>query len=89
MTKEQKGILKRYLMADKKDLLECYTTYSNKKAQAQNAILKEMFEAPKGRGYKIISYNGWMFTCGYLYTIDYVDHLVYHTPTRRVDIEIR
>ena len=88
MTKTEKNIFERYLMADKHDLIECYQTYSNRKALAQNDIMKEMFNMPNGRGFKIISYNTSMFTCGYMYSDEH-EHLVYHTPTKRLDIVVQ
>lgn len=62
------------------------TGCSNYKIQAENDIKQEMLNK-NGFGYRIISSNGFMFTCGYLYR-DENDNLilVYHSKTKRDEI---
>lgn len=61
------------------------TGCSNYKIQAENDIKQEMQEK-EGYCYKIISSNGFMFTCGYMINTDAGTILVYHSKSRRLEI---
>lgn len=55
------------------------------KERAENDIIREMVDN-NGYCYRIISSNGFMFTCGYMMNTENGTVLVYHTKTKRVEI---
>ena len=55
------------------------------KENAENDIIREMVDND-GYCYRIISSNGFMFTCGYMMNTEKGNILVYHTKTKRVEI---
>ena len=74
-------IYRSYENSDIYTVLNAYvTTPSIYKINAENAIIQEMIEN-NGHGYKIISSNGFQFSCGYLVDIDGIETLVYHTKS--------
>lgn len=67
---------------------DVYGRPSQYKEQAEEVILMEM-RGNNGYGYKVLTYNTMMFTCGYVYDdADGNTTLVVHTPSDRVEIEL-
>ena len=67
---------------------DVYGRPSTYKERAEERIIEEMLDND-GYGYKILTYNAQMFTCGYVYDdADGNATLVVHTPTERVEIEL-
>ena len=64
-------------------VLKAYRTRASVyKEAAEQDILLEMVNSG-GHDYRIISHNGFMFTCGYLVELEEGEALIYHTKTRR------
>lgn len=58
------------------------------KERAEEIIMMEM-RGNYGYGYKVLTHNAQMFTCGYVYDdADGNTILVVHTPSDRVEIEL-
>lgn len=84
--KEAYNIWKRYENSRIYSVNDAYKTRpSIYKENAEKEILQEM-HSKHGFCYRIISSNGFMFTCGYMINTDIGTILVYHTKTRRDEI---
>lgn len=83
--KEAYNIWKRYINSKVFGVHNAYTSCSYHKEDAENNIIREMVDN-NGYCYRIISYNGFMFTCGYMKDTENGQVLVYHTKTKRVEI---
>lgn len=85
--KTARSIYERFFDSETYNVVDAYKTRcSDYKISAENDIKAEMFKN-NGYAYKIISANGFMFTCGYLYRNENNDLiLVYHSKTRRDEI---
>lgn len=67
---------------------DVYGKPSYYKERAEETIMMEM-RRNHGYGYKVLTHNAQMFTCGYAYDrADGNTILVVHTPTDRVEIEL-
>lgn len=67
---------------------DVYERPSQANKRAEEAILLEMWRK-SGYGYRVITHNAQMFTCGYEYVTDFGDILfVIHTPTERVLVRV-
>ena len=72
-----------YERSDTTTVLQAYRTKpSQAKENAERAILQEMCENG-GTGYRILSHSGFVFTCGYLRTVDDVQVLTVHTKSNK------
>lgn len=87
MKKSENAILNRYLNSDKYGLDWCYDHCSRYKYIAESRIKDEM-ERAGGTGYKIISFSPMMFTCGYIVKRKEKQFLIYHTRTKKIEIEM-
>lgn len=84
--KEAYNIWKRYKNSRIHSVNNAYKTRpSIYKENAEKEIIQEMHEKD-GFCYRIISSNGFMFTCGYIMNTEKGSILVYHTKTKRVEI---
>lgn len=85
--------LKRLLNCDCESVTQAYKTPSTRKIGIEGYILNEM-RGLNGWGYRVLSHNGFIFTCGYLCemadqeTGEITVHMIIHTPTRRDDIDV-
>ena len=67
---------------------DVYGRPSHYKERAEEIIIMEM-RGKHGYGYKVLTHNFQMFTCGYVYDdADGNTTLVVHTPSERVEIEL-
>lgn len=93
MTKQQEQIINAYKRTDKRSIYECYKKPSNYKLNAEQTIKNEMVDY-NGFGYRVLTYNINKFTCAYKYskvnkyTGEVFETLVYHTPTKRLEINL-
>lgn len=86
--KEAYRIWKHYENSHIHAIRDAYKTKcSDAKQFSEIAIMSEM-NINDGYCYRIISANGFMFTCGYMMNTEKGTILVYHTKTKRVEILI-
>ena len=87
MTKREQGVIDSYIRSDKYNLHECYKSFSDRKWCAYKHVVNELLQ-DNGEGLKILSYNTFMFTAGYLVKIGEDKYLVRITPTKKELIKI-
>ena len=91
MTKARKNYYKKIYESKAGEysrVRDVYGKPSFYKERAEELIMTEM-RGNGGYGYKVLTHNTQMFTCGYAYD-DAAGNstLVVHTPTERVEIEL-
>ncbi len=85
-TKRAKGWIDSYFMSHKYSVRDCYTTRSYTK-EAIEARIKERIRNEGMTNYKVISYNGFYFTCGYM---DKTENILYvQTASNIFEIDLR
>ena len=89
MNKTEKAIVEAYQKSEYYGLYDCYAKPSIAKLDIQMSIIEEM-RWHKGFDFRILSFNTFMFTCAYRIDRDDkpTDILVYHSPAKRLIIEI-
>ena len=65
-TKKARALVQAYERSYNYELNQCYASYSHAKAVAEAHCRKKMFDMG-GYGFKILSFNSQVFTCGWLY----------------------
>ena len=72
----------RYILSDDTQLIDGYGRYSDKKTRAY-AYCRNLMLKYDGYDFRIISYNTFMFTCGFMFRNPATDELMfaYITPT--------
>lgn len=75
-------VYQRYTYSDDTQLMDVYGRYSDKKARAY-AYCRNLMLKYDGYDFRIISYNTFMFTCGFMFRDPATDELTfaYITPT--------
>lgn len=83
-----KMALVAYNLSTDTQLSDCYGTYSMAKQRAYNYCINQM-ENVDGWGFRIISHNVNIFTCGYKYVDSDTGVIMfrYITPTYEVSVE--
>ena len=85
-TKKAKAWIDSYFMSHRFSVRDCYTTRSYTK-EAIEARIKERIYNEDMKDYKIISYNGFYFTCGYM---DKTENILYvETASNIFEIDLR
>lgn len=84
MTKANMNWVASYNRATKTNLYECYNTFSRAKADAMDWCKRKMNEM-NGHGMRILSYNTFGFTVGWLVGND---KLYIETPKKSYEIDL-
>lgn len=87
-TKELRAQYQKYLLSNIVTLHDAYNKYSNKKELAYNDCINLM-NSLNGENFTIISYNAWMFTCGFIYKNNDKLYFVYISPTKTEQLLIK
>lgn len=87
MTKKQKQMLDNYYRSSAYTLDDVYGRYSWRKREAYNDIARECVEQG-GYGLRVTGACKSNFSVAYRYSMDGVEHLVYHTYVNRFDFVI-
>lgn len=87
MTKRNKGIIEAYRRSTDYGLYDVYSSFSSAKAKAWE-YCKNLMAINNGRGLKVISANGFMFTAGFLFEENGVEYLMYITKTADTAIRL-
>ena len=85
-TKKAKAWIDSYFMSHRFSVRDCYTTRAYNKESIENKI-KERIYNENMTNYKIISYNGFYFTCGYMDTKENI--LYVETASNIFEIDLR
>ena len=78
-TKRGAGFVASYRRSNCESLWDCYGRFSSKKAAAENDC-RAWCDDENGTGFKIMSYNTYSFTCGWMTA----DGLRVETPCRSI-----
>lgn len=85
-TKKAKAWIDSYFMSHKFSVRDCYTTRAYAKEAIEDKIKERIYKEDM-TNYKIISYNGFYFTCGYM---DKSENILYvETAYNIFEIDLR
>lgn len=87
MTQQEqaKAIYTEYLNTPKRNILDVYGRPSSDKIKIEGSIYFEMWHA-NGADYKVMSFNGFRFTCAYI--IKEKNQLIYYTQKYKRIIDL-
>lgn len=77
-TTQMKNAYRSYQLTSNTNLWHVYTTWSDAKQEAFD-YCKKLCAEHNGKGLKIVSANGFMFTCGFICEIDGKEAFVFIT----------
>lgn len=80
-SKRAQGFLQGYYKSDLYYLTDCYNKPSIEKSLAYDVCFKKFCANDSARDFRIISYNTFQFTVGWLYRRDEDDVLMLHVET--------
>lgn len=87
MTKREQAIVRAYLESQKRNLSQCYSSFSEAKREVYKSCVHEYLE-DNGKDMRIISYNFSIFTVGYVINENDKQYLVRITPSKKEKIEL-
>lgn len=88
MTKKAQSRIESYRKATATSLRDVYTSWSDDKEKAYRRCIQMKVDM-NGYDFRIISANGWKFSCGFLYRDgDGIEHLMYITKGEDNDIRL-
>lgn len=70
-----------YQKSTKTNLYHCYNSFSDKKEKAWKHC-QDLVKYYQGENLKVVYFNGWIFTCGFICYINGLKHFIYITPYR-------
>lgn len=87
MYKYEQQVFMQYLNSTKSELREVYNNPSEQKRKIYDDIRSGMREVG-GKRFRILSHNGWYFSCAYLYRRQDKVYLAVFRPTRNFDVDV-
>lgn len=87
MNKLEENIFYQYLNSHKTTLCDCYAKPSAQKKKIYEQIRSNM-HVVGGKNFRILSHDGWCFSCAYLYKADGNVYLAVFSPSKNFDIDV-